>query len=260
MRIRPPGVLGGRPVARPSAAVLLASLIVGMGGAFAGPVSGDDAAAAAAAPLASPALTAPALGEALTATGAARSAAPTQADAASPSAVAAEIIKEVQAAAGTAEPTRPVPRPATAATSAARTSPRADADDDALREWGKAAVSWVKQTIPWLRKDEEEERRPHSTGLDQGGWNESPLEPGKAGRGGSTGNSQAINTAPTGPGTSVGYGAAPRPAVYDPAPNLIREVIETVRTVLEHPMTWLVGALVIAGAIAVKRLDRRPTK
>jgi hypothetical protein len=58
----------------------------------------------------------------------------------------------------------------------------------------------------------------------------------------------------------MGYGAAPRPAVYDPEPNLIREIIDTVRTVLEHPMTWLVGALVIAGAIAVKRLDRRPTK
>jgi hypothetical protein len=239
---------------------LLASLLVGMGGAFAGPVSGDDAAAAEAAPLASPALTTPALGEALTATGAARSAAPTQADAASPSAVAAEIIKEVQAGAGAAEPTRPVPRPATAATSAARTSPRADADDDALREWGKAAVAWVKQTIPWLRKDEEEERRPQATGLDQAGWNESPLEPGKAGHASRNDALPAINTAPNDPGTSVGYGAAPRAASYEPSTNLIREIIDTVRTVLEHPMAWLVGVLVIIGAIAVKKLDRRPTK
>jgi hypothetical protein len=236
---------------------LLTFLLVGMGGAFADQDSSDDAAPVDAALFSSPALTGPGLGEVLTATGAARVVVPTQSESASPSAVAAEIIREVQAGAGTAEPTRTVPRPAAASSSAARTSPGAD---DALREWGKAAVAWVKQTIPWLRKDGEDEHQPQANGPSQPDWDESALEPGKAGRGGSTGNFQAINTAPTGPGTSVGYGAAPRVTVYDPAPNLIREVIETVRTVLEHPMTWLVGALVIAGAIAVKRLDRRPTK
>jgi hypothetical protein len=236
---------------------LLTSLLVGTGGAFASPDNSDDAAPVDAALLASPAPTGLGLGEALTATGATRVVAPAQSESALPSAVAAEIIREVQAGAGTVEPTRPIPRPAAASSSAARKSLDAD---DALREWGKAAAAWVKQTIPWLRKNEDDERRQQATGPGHPEWDESPLEPSNTKLGGSTGNLQPINTAPPGPSTSMGYGAAPRPAVYDPEPNLIREIIDTVRTVLEHPMTWLVGALVIAGAIAVKRLDRRPTK
>ncbi len=71
-----------------------------------------------------------------------------------------------------------------------------------------------------------------------------------------------------GPGTAtimpggVTYQPPPAPGgrapVLGPGTNPIQEVLDAIREIVGHPMTWLVLTLIAVGAFAVKRLDRRP--
>ena len=61
------------------------------------------------------------------------------------------------------------------------------------------------------------------------------------------------------PWSTAGYGnTARQTTVLDPEQNLVQVFARLVREVLEHPLTWLVVSLVVVGAIAMKKFDRRP--
>ncbi len=226
---------------------------------WAGPVpAAESDASATAATL--PHLPARAIGEVEAADGAA--------SAPSGSTLAAELLKEADAGAAGAEgprqPRREDPRGAGPA-AAAKPTPqaRATANDDAwgLRDAGKAAVQWVKDTIPWLRSDDDAQDAGQAPPLKAAEWSSSPLDGGNE-----RGARQAAQRLPDGsaagadPLTTVGYGDAARQKAADPDQNLLRAVIDVLRQVLEHPMTWLVVALFVVGGIVVKKIDRRPTK
>ena len=190
------------------------------------------------------------------------------ASAASGSALAVEIIKEAEA--GTAaietprQPGRENARSAaqpTAPSPSAR--PPAGGNDDpwGLRDMGKVAVQWVKHAVPWLRSEEDTRDAGHHHSLDSADWSASPLEGGQAGRSARL----ASNPPPVaGPGvdplSAVGYGDPARSTVVAPGENIVRMIVDVIREVLEHPMTWLVLLLFVIGGIVVKRIDRRPTK
>lgn len=232
--------------------------LLAVNGAVAGTQSGDDSIAAAtdSAPSASPGLAVQAVAEALMAGGGAKVEMPAQADAAgSPGALAVEIMREAQTEAAGAEPMR-----TTTTTPVVRAAPRANNDQDPWREWGKGAVAWVKEHIPWLRSEEEADRAPQVSGAGPQDWSESPIDLTNAGRGGSdTAAANGVAGVPPGKGALVRRGNGQH-TDHDQTPSVVREIIDTAHALLEHPMTWLVGTLVVIGAIAVKKLDRRPTK
>lgn len=184
------------------------------------------------------------------------------ASAATGSALAVEIIKEADAGATTAEAPRNPARDGARAAAAPATptpSPRnqASPDDDpwGLRDMGKTAVQWVKDAVPWLRSDEDERDAGRTVSLDEADW------AGGSGRGAKPGNVHLHATAnAAGPESTVVYGDAARPKPAEPGENVVRMVLDVIREVLEHPMTWLVVALFAIGGIVVKKIDRRPTK
>lgn len=183
------------------------------------------------------------------------------------SALAVEIITEAGAGATAAEaprtPRRDAPHtPPQTPAQLARNQAPADDDPWGVRETAKAAVHWVKDAVPWLRSDDDARDAGRAVAPDQADWSASPLE-GGAQRGARPGTAHlpTANAATTDPLTTVGYGdATPRPKYASAEPNIVRVVIETIREVLEHPMTWLVLALLVIGGIVVKKIDRRPTK
>lgn len=174
-------------------------------------------------------------------------------------ALANEILQDLEAeVAGAATGTAGSARPATAQTRPR--SPRAASTAEAgidpeLREFGKAAWQWVKDRADWLRGDEAPEPSPPSTSRIE--WADAgPGGIGAAGFGGpvSGGSAHAGNPAVFGPPPAP----AGRGSAFGPEGNPIQQVIDALREILEHPMTWLVIALVGIGAVAVKKLDRRP--
>ena len=245
---------------RPIAALLILALQAFAGGAAAGPVSAGEATDGTADASTAPALSARLLNESVAATAAA--------SAASGSALAVEIIKEAEA--GTAaveaprEPRREGARPAAQpTTSSPSTRPPVSTADDpwGLRDMGKTAVQWVKGAIPWLRSDEDTPDASKNLTLDAADWSGSPLEGGQPGRGGRPVSNPPLVAGQGGdPLSSVGYGDPSRPKVAPLEENIVRVVINVLREVLEHPMTWLVISLFVIGGIVVKRIDRRPTK
>lgn len=214
------------------------------------PLAGQDAAA----PNVLPSLAPPAVAEA----GAASSA----------SAMAAEIMQEAANARGSEQAhdkqranTRPAgPARAASAASPERTGQTEDAWD--LRDMGKSALQWLKQGVPWLRSNADEEaeaERP--VNLEAIDW--SRLD-GSAVAGGSrtavTVLPAPAHDSPRDPLSTVGYGNAAAPGTPEPGVNVLRWISDIVRTVVEHPMTWLVVSLFVIGAFVVKKIDRRPTK
>jgi hypothetical protein len=192
-------------------------------------------------------------------------AADTAASAPSDSALAVEIIKEAEAGATTADaprsPLRDSARAAPAPAPVARNPSRADDDPWGLRDVGKATLQWVKDAVPWLRSDDDARDGGRGATLDTADWSASALEGGQAGRGALlSANAPPHATAPGNPLSAVGYGTPSLPLAAAPEENIVRVIINAVREVLEHPMTWLVVALIAIGGIAVKKLDRRPTK
>jgi hypothetical protein len=266
-----------RPVFRAFAVLLILPWLALASSVCAGPVTVDDAPGqtegANGAPATLPGLLPAAQGEALLAPGGAAKAAAPAASAsgdshASSSAMAAEMLKEAEAGAAATEPPRKATRanaqaagPTTASSASARNQARAIDDERRLREVGKAALHWLKETIPWLRSDADEGDG-HRNGPPQAAdWSASPLEGGRTGGNAFAGSPHTANPAgqvPPDPGSSVGYGSTAPPKFLAPEENIVQVFAKVVREVLEHPMTWLVVALVVVGAIAVKKFDRRP--
>lgn len=244
-----------RQLLRPLATLTLLALHAG---SWAGPVAAtaaDDVAAGGATAAVTPAgLSAHTLGD---------GAAQTAASSPSGSALAAELINE--AGAGVNAPDAPQ-RPrreeargagpsASHALPAARGQAAADDDPWGLRELGKATVHWVKETLPWLRSDTDEQERAAAV-HDAADWSASPLD-----RDARHAPNRPPAASPTVDVDAIANVANAGPArVFDPEQNVIRVVINTLREVLEHPMTWLVVSLFVIGAVVVKRIDRRPTK
>lgn len=264
-----------RPVSCHRAALWALTLFLLVGSATAGPVSADDLQGrsdeSGALQLTLPAPSTDALGEGLAASAAAKAASASASDpGASSSALAAEIIKEAGATESIAEPTRKAQRAngqaastaAPASASPRNQAPAADAEQS-LRAMGKAAVDWLKQSVPWLRDDADDGGADKHASLgDATDWSTSALGGGQSGQNAMPGTMQvptATGQLPSGPGYNEGIGNATAQAmVEDPNQNLIRIIAKYVREVLEHPMTWLVLSLVVVGAIAMKKADRRP--
>lgn len=189
------------------------------------------------------------------------------ASAPSRSALAVEIITEAEVGAAAAEAPRSSKRDGdraaavpTAPSPAARK--QADSNDDpwGLREMGKTAVQWIKDAVPWRRSDKHVHDAGRAVALDTADWSASPQEGGAA-RGARPGTAHLPATAGAAdPLSTVGYGNTPRPTFVGPEQNLVGVVINVLREVLEHPMTWLVVSLFVIGGIVVKKIDRRPTK
>jgi hypothetical protein len=190
------------------------------------------------------------------------------ASAASGSALAVEIIKEAEAGtAATETPRQPARENARSAAQPTAPGPSArpptGGNDDpwGLRDMGKTAVQWVKDAVPWLRSDEDSRDAGQNKPLDTADWSASPLDGGQAGRGARLASDPPPATGPGAyPLSTVGYGDPDRPKVAPPDENIVRMIIDVLREVLEHPMTWLVISLFVIGGIVVKRIDRRPTK
>jgi hypothetical protein len=174
-------------------------------------------------------------------------------------ALANEILQDLEAEVAGAS-TGTAPKARTAPTPSRVRSPRAASAaepgiDPELRDLGKAAWQWVKDRADWLRGDEPPEPSPRSTSRIE--WADAgPGGIGAAGLGGavSGGSAYAGNPAVFGPPAAP----AGRGSTFGPEGNPIQQVIDALREIVEHPMTWLVIALVGIGAVAVKKLDRRP--
>lgn len=247
--------------------LLLAALLALQGAAWAGPVASEasdsgivgSATGTAGAPTAigshaAAAAAANALGELHPGAG---SAATPAASAASASALALQMLKEANAG----EAAQPARRDhATAASTKtaqgpAAQEPKPDDDPWGLRETAKATVRWVKGVIPWLDDGEAAEAGKEVV-LNHSDWSGSPA--GHA-RGNDASRLPSAHQAAQ-PEDEVVYGEVQRKQLSGAEGNVIREILELLRLVLEHPMTWLVVSLVVAGGIVVKRIDRRPTK
>lgn len=244
---------------RPMSRALVPLLMLALHGvAGAGPVPAAEADPAAAAPML-PSLSAPVLGAGM--------AAEAPASAASGSALAVEIIKEAEAGTTTTETPHGAKRDGARAAAApvapgatARNQPGTADDPWGLRDVGKAAVLWVKDVVPWLRSDEDARDADRNATLNTADWSASALEAGQAGRRAQLAANQPTGAPTVDPTIAVGYGDASQPKIVDPDQNLVRVVLNTLREVLEHPMTWLVMALFVIGGIVVKKIDRRPTE
>ena len=117
-------------------------------------------------------------------------------------------------------------------------------------------MRWAKQAIPWLRSDEDEADAAKEVLLKQADWSASPV--GRTAGHGPEHLSDGRGSAQ--PAAEVVYGEAQRTQQAGADHNLVRQIIDVLRQVLEHPMTWLVVSLFVIGGIVVKRIDRRPTK
>lgn len=176
------------------------------------------------------------------------------------SALMLEMLKEAEADAPGHEAVRQPRREgeraasASAANNLAAAQPIAGDDPWGLRDIGKTAVRWAKHTMPWLRSEDDEADAAKEVVLKQADWSASPLG-GDPHRGaGSVGGAGAF----TQPQAELGYGEAKRTPQASTEFDLVRQIVEVVRVVLEHPMTWLVAALFVIGGIVVRKIDRRP--
>lgn len=205
---------------------------------------------------------------------AASASAPAQAPVGANAALAAELLREagIGTAASAADANAPpsqrlVRTPAAPAHSASGiknpdSAGRGVSDDpeplEELRDFGKAAVHWLKDAIPWLKSESADSFKPIGTGpLEWSGAPAGVTAPSRAGQ------------APLASGTETQTGAMEQASVgrYDEHSrkeaiqaerNVIREAVQMLRNVLQHPMTWLVVSLFIVGGIAMSVADRRP--
>lgn len=162
-----------------------------------------------------------------------------------PSAAVPSALRQLQK-----EPTGP-----TSHVSPARPSGKSSMDDAALaevRDFGKAAVQWVKGALPWRSDDAHDGPATVPTEIN---WADGPsrevgaaikliVESGQD-KSATRSDAGAGNTASDAKaGTSAG--------------NLVRDGIQAAQKFLSHPMTWLVLSLVVIGVIAMSLADRRP--
>lgn len=177
------------------------------------------------------------------------------------SALVLEMLKEADASAtlqGDAQPARPRNRDSAApAAGAAATSAKSKQDDgqSGLRDIGKAAMRWAKHMVPWLRSEDDEADAARAEALRQPGWSGSALD-----RDAQRTRRLAEAGAHAPSQTEVIHGDAQRQQRLGGDHEQLRDIIDGLRLVLEHPMTWLVIALFVIGGFVVKRIDRRPTE
>lgn len=184
--------------------------------------------------------------------------------------LAAEILREagVGVAASAADSGRPPggprqqagPRPGSPANPSGGAAPGGQPDDEALRDvkdFGKAAIAWLKGTVPWLQSDdlEADVAGGHADGsIAWSGAAGGPGSPdGRLPAGSSTG---PLNAATAAGGYLDGTPRSSRPQDYER--NLVREAVAMVKEVLAHPMTWLIIAIFAIGGVAMSLADRRP--
>lgn len=191
----------------------------------------------------------------------------TQSTESASSTLATELFKEVAAGANAAEPLRPKAtaahsRPAAAA--AGRDEANADPDDMSLRDWGKSAVQWARQNVPWMREDPDAQHSAGDSAVPHAAdWSASPLSGGPVARGTPVDPRLLAGTSGTAspdPVSADSYGGSGAQAVWGTERNLVRATVDFCRAVVEHPLTWLVVALIAIGSIVVRKIDRRPTK
>lgn len=234
--------------------------------AWAGPVPATEAEAAPAMATATlPGLPGPGLGDGLAVHSGASAA-----SAGSGSELAAQMIKEADAGAATTEASHPPRRDntrgreqsASASAPAGQMQVRQPADKAAgdpwgLRELGKAALQWAKNSLPWLADEEStgHDKQPLPDTVD---WAAAPLAGGTATGAGPGANALPHAGPPSDLGASLGYGGTDKRWAMGSDQNLVRVVMEALREVLAHPLTWLVAALFVVGGIVVKWIDRRP--
>jgi hypothetical protein len=250
---------------RPAATLWTLSLLWLAQCAVAGPVAGDEAASAPMGIEAAAGISTPPLDGSTTTAAGAAVARPASGDSApAGSALALELLKEAEAGAQANEAQRRTARPEKQAASApAPTGPtsRSQANnaeaDGGLREMGKSAVHWLKESLPWLRTDAEDDDRRHNAMPGAADWSESPLEGAKADRAGSVGPAHGSAFVQAGPDTAVIYGGSAQ-RTQEPQHNIFTEFIQLLRIVLEHPMTWLIVSLFVVGGFALRKFDRRP--
>ena len=180
---------------------------------------------------------------------------------------AAEIMREAQADATTADTPQPAPRPGAQATRPAATNtPPTSAStqppgiEDDFRKAGKAALQWLKDTVPGLRKEPQDDEGSRAT-VEVIEWSASPLDGSKANSHAGVGTLRSADrsgTVPLALGTAAVYGSNAPTQGLGPQGNIVREIIDVFRMVVEHPMTWLIVALFVIGGYAMSKFDRRP--
>jgi hypothetical protein len=183
--------------------------------------------------------------------------------------LAAEILQEAgigaaASAADTAPPLRgqsqqPAPPGSTRAGSPARAASGVPEDNAATREvrnFGKSALAWLKEAVPWLQSDEEERNAAAEGSAD---WDGGPVGAGgTAVAGVMTGRALAGDSLTGGAGGDGDGGASGDPLPQGYEPTLVREAVAFVKKVFTHPMTWLVVTIFVIGGIAMSLADRRP--
>jgi hypothetical protein len=177
----------------------------------------------------------------------------------SPSVQAAEILREAESGTAAAEPA-PARRQGLQRAGAPAATPAAE-EDNSLREFAKATVHWLKESVPWLRKDAQDEDAGNRAVMGADEWSASALAGDKAARSFEVGQvrlAERAEASPMPPDSSAGYRSSAQQPGLGPQHNIVREAIEFLRTVLLHPMTWLVLALFAIGGYAVSKFDRRP--
>ena len=204
----------------------------------------------------------PGLSEAKAVTGTAMATGPTHAyTAPSGSALAVEIEKDAHAATGSAEPAHPTQRAGARAPTPSGATPggkQQAQDDGSLREFGKAVVHWSNDSIPDSAKTMMTTGRSvalYRTAL-TGITRRCLLARPWVARAGSI---RIGGTLQVDPADNLSYDTRLR-KVVDAQPSPIGEILQIARTVLEHPMAWLVVALFVIGGLVVKKIDRRPKK
>jgi hypothetical protein len=172
----------------------------------------------------------------------------------SPSAQALDIMREVRSGAA------PAGEPQRAAKASARQPAMADPKEAAneldLRESAKAVLLWLKEAMPWTRKQADDDTARHVQD-----WRESVREDAQPQRNPAAATAQGADgpvAAQVRPGAGLGYDSNPRLQTYGAEQNVMREIVDIARIVLDHPMTWLVVALFVVGALVVSKFDRRP--
>ena len=182
----------------------------------------------------------------------------------SPAEDAAAIISEALAGAAAPAATRPATpsaRQAARAASSARPHARLAEDDVDLKEMGKRALSLLKQVLPGQIGDADKEGADDRAVTDSADWSTSPLDGITQPHGGHIGAAPTI----TGLGAAqsmtnalAGGSGDANLAGHSADVNIVREIVDAIRMVFGHPMTWMIVALFAIGGIAVSKFDRRP--
>lgn len=119
-----------------------------------------------------------------------------------------------------------------------------DGDDWDLKVLGRSAVGWLKERVPWLDANGTSDAIGSSTTKVE--WADG------------TSNPQSVGTADMAPR----YGSKPQDTGGRTQPgyerNVVREFVQLIRDLLDHPMTWLVIVLFVVGGIVMSKADRRP--